>query len=38
MPIALKPNKEKLALMDLTRMWSQAVFQSEGLYDHAATS
>ena len=33
-----KTEKEKLALMDLARMWSQAAFQSEGLYDHAATS
>ena len=33
-----KTEKEKLALMDLARMWSVAAFQSEGLYGHASTS
>jgi hypothetical protein len=25
--------KEKFALMDLARMWTQAAFEREGLYD-----
>ena len=30
-----KTEKEKLALMDLARMWTQAAFENEGLYERS---